>query len=176
MALLDKIRRNGVPLTEYAGQNPLYGIKTGMNEAFLIDTPTRDRLVADDPACAEVIRPYQRGQDIDRWWSPPSGLHMIVLKSSGDQTWPWAGAADETDAERRFRATYPSLYAHMKRFEEIVDPDTGRRRGLRHRDDHGRFWWELRPCSYYQLFEVLIWLIPILVGPPRSKCSIPRRW
>jgi hypothetical protein len=79
-ALLEKIRRNGMPLVEYVGAKPLYGIKTGFNEAFMIDTPTRDGLVADDPPCAEVIKPYQRGQDIERWWSPPSGLYMIVLK------------------------------------------------------------------------------------------------
>jgi len=33
-----KIRERGVPLAEYAGVKPLYGIKTGLNEAFLIDT------------------------------------------------------------------------------------------------------------------------------------------
>jgi hypothetical protein len=152
-ALLEKIRRNGLPLAEYVGSKLFYGIKTGFNEAFLIDTPTRDRLVADDPACAEVIKPYQRGQDIERWWSAPSGLYMIVLKSSTDHQWPWANAADEVEAERGFRATYPSLHAHMKRYEELIDPKTGKTRGLRHREDQGRFWWELRPCAYYDAFD-----------------------
>src|SRR4051794_10670625 len=40
MDLLAKIRRAGVPLVDYAGTRPLNGIKTGFNEAFLIDTPT----------------------------------------------------------------------------------------------------------------------------------------
>jgi hypothetical protein len=137
-ALLEKIRRNGVPLAEYVGAKPLYGIKTGFNEAFMIDAPTHDRLVADDPPCAEVIKPYQRGQDIERWWSPPSGLYMIVLKSSTDHQWRWANASDELEAERCFRATYPSLHAHMKRYEEVIDPKTGKPRGLRHREDQGR--------------------------------------
>jgi hypothetical protein len=152
-ALLEKIRRNGVPLSEYTDRRPLYGIKTGFNEAFLIDAPTRNKLVADDPACAEVIKPYQRGQDLDRWWSPHSGLYMIVLKSSGDYRWPWAKATDETEAEHCFRAAYPSLYAHMKRYEEVFDKKTGKVRGLRHREDQGRFWWELRSCTYYDAFE-----------------------
>ena len=80
MDLLEKVRRNGVPLTEYAGVKPLYGIKTGLNEAFLIDTPTRERLVRDDPACADIIKPYLRGQDIERWWSPSNGLWMIFAR------------------------------------------------------------------------------------------------
>ena len=75
---MDKIRRAGVPLEEYAGVSPQYGIKTGYNEAFLIDTPTRDALVAADPNCAEIIKPYLRGQDIERWYAPWRGLWMIV--------------------------------------------------------------------------------------------------
>src|SRR5207302_2058255 len=116
-----------------------------------IDQVQRD-LVRADPQCVAIIQPYQRGQDIERWWSPPSGLHMIALKSSSDQAWPWSDAHDEAEAARRFRATYPSLHAHMKKFEEVVDP-TGKRRGLRHREDHGRFWWELRSCAYYEAFK-----------------------
>ncbi|RNJ47897.1 Eco57I restriction-modification methylase domain-containing protein [Methylocystis hirsuta] len=153
MDLLDKIRRNGVPLTEYTGVKPLYGIKTGLNEAFLIDTPTRERLVRDDPACAEIIKPYLRGQDIERWHSPDSGLFMIVLKSSGNFEWPWANAADEMQAEAIFAQTYPALHRHMKVFEEWLDAKTNKKAGLRHREDRGRFWWELRACDYYAAFE-----------------------
>src|SRR5262249_52050137 len=121
--------------------------------AFLIDTPRRDQLVKDDPECAAVIKPYLRGQDVERWWSPPSGLHMIVLKSSGDHAWPWTEVADEAEAERRFKAVYPSLYTHLKRWEVFVDASTGKERGLRLREDQGRFWWELRPCAYYDAFD-----------------------
>jgi len=41
----------------------------------------------------------------------------------------------------------------MKLWESLVDPETGDRRGLRHREDQGRFWWELRPCAYYDSFD-----------------------
>jgi hypothetical protein len=151
VALLEKIRRNGIPLAEYAGVKPYRGVLTGLNEAFLIDGPTRDRLVRDDPGCAEIIKPYLRGQDIERWWSPPSGLHMIVLKSSGDHPWPWADAPDEAAAEAIFKATHPSLHARLKPWEIIGEP--GEKRGLRHRQDRGRFWWELRSCAYYEAFD-----------------------
>jgi len=153
MALLEKIRRNGVPLAEYAGAKPLYGIKTGLNEAFLIDTATRDQLVRDDPKCAEIIKPYLRGQDIERWSAHDSGLFMILMKSSSDYPWSWASAATDKEAEKLFQKTHPSLYAHFKRFEQWIDARTGKQKGLRHRDDVGRFWWELRPCSYYELFQ-----------------------
>ena len=55
--LLAKIRRVGVPLAEFAHVKPFYGIKTGLNEAFLIDTPTKNRLIRDDPALGQRIHP-----------------------------------------------------------------------------------------------------------------------
>jgi phage terminase small subunit len=154
MDLLDKIRGNGVPLAEYAGIEPLYGIKTGLNEAFLIDSFKRDELVRADPKSSEIIKPYLRGQDIERWHSPDSGLYMIVLRSSGNYDWPWADASDESEAEKTFAVTYPALYAHMKSYEDMgKNPKTGKPRGLRYREDQGRFWWELRACDYYDAFE-----------------------
>jgi hypothetical protein len=150
-ALLRKIRERGVPLSEYAGVNPLYGIKTGFNEAFLIDTATRDQLVRDDPAAAEIIKPYLRGQDIGRWSPEWAGLWMIVMKSSSDHAWPWAGAATESEAEAIFAKTYPSIHRRFKGLESYVEDDKSK--GLRHRQDQGRFWWELRPCAYYDQMD-----------------------
>lgn len=141
--LLARIRRVGVPLAEFAGVKPLYGIKTGFNEAFLIDTPTKERLVREDPRSAEIIKPYLRGQDIKRWSPAWAGLWMIVLKSSSDQLWPWSHTPDTVQAEEYFRQAYPSLYGHVKPLE-------GR---LRARQDRGRYWWELRACAYYHIFE-----------------------
>ncbi|MDE5832835.1 MAG: hypothetical protein K2H64_07620 [Desulfovibrio sp.] len=34
-----------------------YGIKTGCNEAFIIDGAKKDELIAQDPKSAEIIRP-----------------------------------------------------------------------------------------------------------------------
>ncbi len=107
--LLEKIRGGGVPLSDYLGAKPLMGIKTGLNEAFLIDTATRDQIVALDPGSGDVIRPYLRGQDIRRWSPVWAGLWMIALKSSGDYAWPWANAGQ--DAEVIFARSYPGLYA-----------------------------------------------------------------
>src|SRR5262249_28366148 len=78
--LLNKIRELGAPLRSVIGADPLYGIKTGLNEAYIVDAATRERLVAEDPASAGLFRPYLRGQDISRWSCPDTGLFMIVMK------------------------------------------------------------------------------------------------
>ncbi len=136
-----KLRDRGVPLTQFVGAKPMYGIKTGLNEAFLIDDATRLDLIRDDPGCAGIIKPYLRGQDIKRWVPAWQRLWMIVLKSSGDYDWPWSASGQ--DAEAVFGRTFPSLHRHLKQFEAR----------LIERQDQGRFWWELRSCDYYDAFE-----------------------
>ena len=74
--LRDKITAGRKTLGEVYGA-PLYGIKTGLNAAFIIDTPTRDRLVAADPRSAEVMKPFLRGEDVKRWRVEPAGLWLI---------------------------------------------------------------------------------------------------
>ncbi|MGA2166341.1 MAG: hypothetical protein ABSH36_18010, partial [Solirubrobacteraceae bacterium] len=52
-------------------------IKTGLNDAFVIDTPTRDRLVKADPKSAELLKPFLRGENVKRWRVEPEGLWLI---------------------------------------------------------------------------------------------------
>ena len=141
MAVMQKIREKGTPLGDFAGVKPYRGILTGFNEAFLIDGPTRESLVAADRACANVIKPFVRGEHIERWSADWAGQWMISLKSSGDFTWPWSSMGDK--AEDVFRGTFPSLFARMKPLEE----------SLRKRQDKGRNWWELRSCAYWDGFD-----------------------
>lgn len=82
--LMTKVRAAGVPLSEFAGAKPYRGIVTGFNDAFLIDTATKQAIVAADPKCAEIIRPYLRGQDVDRWASDWQGQWMIFTRRGID--------------------------------------------------------------------------------------------
>jgi Eco57I restriction-modification methylase/TaqI-like C-terminal specificity domain len=141
LALLDKIRRVGAPLKEFAGVVPLMGIKTGFNDAFLLDAATKDRLVAADPKSAELFRPYLRGQDINRWQAEWAALWMLAMKSSGNHPWPWATAGEQ--AEAVFAATYPAIHAHLNQNREA----------LIKRQDQGENWWELRACAYWERFD-----------------------
>ena len=139
--LMQKIRNVGVPLKDFAGIKPSYGIKTGLNTAFLIDNETKNRLVQADPKSAEVIKAYLRGQDIKRWHPDWENLWIILLKSSSNHVWSWSESGET--AEEAFSATFPSLYQYLKPLEDK----------LRQRQDQGTYWWELRPCAYYDDFE-----------------------
>ncbi len=134
-ALMERIRQKGKPLADYAKAKPCYGIKTGLNEAFLIGTAVRDQLVKADPRSAGVIKKYVRGQDIRRWSPAWNGEWMIALKTSRERPTPWA-SLKEPEAERCFESVYPALYARMKTYEEP----------LRKRSSRGQYWWELQSC------------------------------
>lgn len=148
-ALLTKLGANGVPLGKYTKVKPFYGIKTGFNEAFLIDQATKERLCREDPRSAEVLKKYLRGQDIARWSPEWASLWILLLRSSGDHVWPWSESKSESAAEAVFSQSYPAVYGFLKPLEAK----------LRKRADHGRFWWELRSCAYYEVFEQqkLVW-------------------
>ena len=47
--------------------DPVYGIKTGLNEAFVIDGQTRQKLISEDPKSTEIIKPFLDGKDLKKW-------------------------------------------------------------------------------------------------------------
>ncbi len=67
VAYLDKMRNAGMPLGQYIQGQIYYGIKTGLNEAFVIDSEKRAELIAADPRSAELIKPLVMGKDIGKW-------------------------------------------------------------------------------------------------------------
>ena len=62
----EKIENVGVSLKDW-DISINYGIKTGCNEAFIIDKTKRDEIIAKDKRSAEIIRPILRGRDIKRY-------------------------------------------------------------------------------------------------------------
>ena len=73
-----KIEAVGVPLKNWDIKIN-YGIKTGCNEAFIINEETRNQLIASDPRSAEIIRPILRGRDIKRYGYEFADLYVIAL-------------------------------------------------------------------------------------------------
>jgi len=140
-ALMDKLKRVGIPLKEFIGAQPLYGIKTGFNDAFFIDEITKENLIAADPKSAELFRPYFRGQDIERWQPEWAGLWMIAMKSSLNHEWPWSRSGNM--AEEVFQNTYPAIFSFMKGFESE----------LKARKNKTQFWWELSGNSTWAEFD-----------------------
>lgn len=116
LALKEKIEKIGKPLKDWNVK--IYrGVLTGFNEAFIIDTETRNKILSnckteeERKRTAEIIKPVLRGRDIEKWGYKWAGWWIIVmtreinindfpaikrhlekykselLKRSGDQEW-----------------------------------------------------------------------------------------
>ena len=73
-----KIKGGRKTLGEVYGA-PLYGIKTGLNAAFIVDKDTCDRLVARDARSAELLAPFLKGENIKRWRVESDDLFLINI-------------------------------------------------------------------------------------------------
>ncbi len=136
---LRTMRERGKPLGEYVNGQIFYGIKTGCNEAFVIDTPTRDALIAADPQSAEIIKPLAVGDDVRKWLARNTGKWLIVTKVGVDIQ------------------SYAAVFAHLSKWKDQ----------LQVRQDTGPHWWELRACTYYSAFDKPKISFPEICKEPR---------
>ncbi|MBQ9454984.1 MAG: N-6 DNA methylase [Thermoguttaceae bacterium] len=73
---LQRMKETGTPLKELPVT--IYrGILTGYNDAFFIDTATKERLIREDARSAELIRPLLRGRDIVAYGADWDDLWLI---------------------------------------------------------------------------------------------------
>ena len=126
-ALLEKVKKQGIPLGDYVKGKIYYGIKTGLNEAFVIDGATRERLIAEDPASAELIKPFLAGKDIKRY-RPLKNNKFLIFTRRG------------IDIDK-----YPAIKRHLLTYKERLLP--------RPKDWKGDKWQGRKPGSY-QWYEI----------------------
>ena len=60
VGILKKMRQKGIPLGEYVDGKINYGVKTGFNQAFVIDLKTKEQLIKEDPKSSEIDRKSTR--------------------------------------------------------------------------------------------------------------------
>lgn len=141
--LMDTIRAAGTPLADSAGVEPYRGVLTGLNDAFLIDTAVKDRLVREDPRSREIIKPYLRGQDIKRWSPDWQNLWMIFARRGID-----------IDA-------YPAVKNHLAQYRDRLEPKPkGHTGSWKGRKPGAYKWYEIQDSvDYYELFDQpkLVW-------------------
>ncbi|MGI8964781.1 MAG: Eco57I restriction-modification methylase domain-containing protein, partial [Limisphaerales bacterium] len=78
--LLEKLRRAGKPLGEYVNNEFYRGVVTGLNDVFIVDRITRDRLIRAHKSSAEILKPFLRGRDVKRWRIESKDLWLILTR------------------------------------------------------------------------------------------------
>ncbi|TAE00444.1 MAG: hypothetical protein EAZ97_05935, partial [Bacteroidetes bacterium] len=100
------------------------GLLTGLNEAFIVDHSLKEKLCAENSQNSELFVPILRGRDVHQYQANWANLWLILTKNG-------------VDIEK-----YPSIKKHLESFENI-----------KKRSDQGENWWNLRACAYYEDFE-----------------------
>ena len=77
--LIQKMKDSSVPLGKYVQKKIYWGVKTGLNDAFIIDGPTRDNIVAQLAERVSTIKPIIFGRDIRRWRVDNSNKYLLYL-------------------------------------------------------------------------------------------------
>ena len=123
--LMQKIKRVGITLKDFAGVKPYRGILTGFNDAFYIDEAKKNRLIQADPKCAEIIKPLLRGQDIKRWF--PQGNELWIIFAHRD-----------IEIEN-----YPVVQSYLEQYRPQLEARAGK-----------QLWWQWQASpAFYKLFE-----------------------
>lgn len=139
-----KIEAVGTPLKDWNIQIN-YGIKTGCNEAFIIDEAKRNEILnncADEDErsrTAELIRPILRGRDIKRYGYDWAGLYLINTHNGIKGKVPRIKIED-----------YPAIKAHLDQYWEDISK----------RADKGDTPYNLRNCAYMEDFNKtqIVWI------------------
>ena len=127
-----KIESVGTPLKDWDIQIN-YGIKTGFNDAFIIDSAKRNEILdscqSEDERqrTAEIIRPILRGRDIRRYGYDWADLWLINTHN---------GIRGEI--ERIHIEDYPAIKQHLDYYWDKIEP----------RADQGETAYNLRNCAY----------------------------
>jgi len=75
--LLARLRSSCISLGKYCDGQIGYGIKTGLEEAFVIDEKTKDKIIHRDKKAAEIIKPYLNGRDVRRYNIDYKKIYLI---------------------------------------------------------------------------------------------------
>ena len=148
-AVFDKVIKAGKPLSEYVNGQICYGIKTGLNEAFIIDGATRKALIAADTSSSQLIKPLLGGEDIRRYIFNETGLWLIFTRRGVNIT------------------QYPAIQEHLSKWKAQLAPKKSSK------DKVGRkpgsyAWYEIQDdVAYFQVFDGLKIIYPDIAKGPR---------
>ena len=105
--LLQRFRDAGPPLGEYLKVSPSFGIETVPTDVFMVDGKIRDKLIAEHPTSANILKPFLQGADIKRW-----------QVESQDQWLIFTHRGIEINA-------YPAILKYLEKYKELLSKRAG---------------------------------------------------
>jgi hypothetical protein len=171
-SLMHKMDRLGISLREYVHGKIFSGIKTGLNEAFIIDQEIRAKLISEDPRSTELIKPLIVGDDIRKFQINFSNRYLIYVP------WHFPLNTDNTikgaskTAEDSFKDQYPGIYNHLFGFKDALLKRNAAETGIRYE------WYALQrfASDYYHYLEVPKIVYPVIAKESRFAADFEGRY
>jgi adenine-specific DNA-methyltransferase len=123
-SIIDKIYKKTVTLQDFTEDRILFGIKTGLNDAFELNAEEANKLLNSESR--EIVKPFIKSTDIRKYQLRDSNKYFLV-----------------TGYDIDIPTQYPTAFEHLKKYESK----------LKLRQDKGKNWFNLRACTYYDEFE-----------------------
>jgi len=137
--IIQKIKTNGKQLGEYSKGEIYRGIITGLTKVFVISDQIKHKLIEEDPKSSDLIKPFLIGDDVRRYQPPKHGKNVILIPKG----WTNSQSGDTKNKWTWFKEHYPAIARFLEPYAESAE----------RRLDKGNYWWELRACEYYPIFE-----------------------
>ena len=148
-AVFEKTMKVGKPLVEYVEGRIYYGIKTGLNEAFIIDGTTRKALIAQHKSSAELIKPLLGGEDIRRYIYYETGLWLIFTRRGVDL------------------GRYPAIRDHLSKWKAQLTPKKSPKDKVGRKPGSYQ-WYEIQDdVAYFSVFDSPKIIYPDIAKGPR---------
>lgn len=137
--ILQKMRKDSIKLGSFVNNQIYFGLKTGLNKAFIISEEMKTEFIKSDMRISSFIKPVITGDEMRRYECRYKKRYILVIKSGMDIS------------------DYPTLVSHFEKFKNE----------LKKRTDKGKEYWQLRSCDYYDKFDKSKIHIPAFAMEPR---------
>lgn len=125
-SILHKFKDTDINLSDYTNCGVYYGIKTGLNQAFIINRDTYKTIIKKDNTSKQLLKKMVEGDDFGKWHLNHSGRYMVA-----------------TEYDLDIKEKYSGIYNYLEKYREK----------LIKRQDKGANYWNLRACDYYDKLE-----------------------
>jgi type I restriction-modification system DNA methylase subunit len=118
----------GISLKQYVNGEIYRGVVTGFNQAFIIDSKTRDKLISEDRASEDIIKPLLVGDDVRKWYMKDKNQYLIFTRRGINID------------------SYPAIKKYLSQWRLRLEPKPRSWEGL------GK--WEGRKTGSYKWYEI----------------------
>jgi len=165
VSLLRKLQQTSGRLGTVCSGKMFRGVVTGLNEVFIIDSETRQRLIAEHESTTEIVHPYLQGTHLRTWYQETSDDYLIFARRG-------------IQVEK-----YPAVLGYLSSFKHRLEPrsaewkPTAEEPRWRGRKEGNYKWYEIQDAiDYYPSFgePKIVW--PDIAKLPRCSMDLEGRF